>query len=79
MGDEVRDLGQGAAAVESLDPLLQPAILDGDALVLAQMLEPALELEGLEPAARLRGVLEEPPRDGPRRAAARGASPAWCS
>ena len=64
VGQEVGHPGRFGAAVEGAHALLQPPVLDGDALVLAQVVEPALEQERLHPPARVRGVGEELPEEG---------------
>src|ERR1700722_18725775 len=53
-----------ALELEALDLRLQHAVRIGDALVLAQVLEPGLDQEGLDEARRVGGVLEYAPRIG---------------
>src|ERR1700686_850006 len=55
--DHMRHLGL-ARELEALDLRLQHAVRIGDALMLAQVLEPGLDQKGLDEARRVGGVLE---------------------
>jgi hypothetical protein len=56
--DQVGDLRRRAAAMEAVRLLLKAAVGLGDALVLAQMIEPIVQHERLDPPARVLGVGE---------------------
>jgi hypothetical protein len=63
-GNQVRDRGLAPCA-KALNGLLQHAIGIGDALMLAEMLDPGLDHEGLDEAPLLLGrVFEDPPGEG---------------
>jgi len=56
--------GRGARELELPDRLLRQAIGLGDALMLAQMLDPGFDQEGLDEAALLRRILIDAPGIG---------------
>ena len=62
-GNRVRDRGL-APCVKALNGFLQHAIGVGDALMLAEMLDPGLDHEGLDEAPLLGRVFEDPPGEG---------------
>src|SRR5256885_15525876 len=63
-GDEKESARSIPAAVEASGGLEQGAVVGGDALVLAEVLEPGLDDEHLEPAVRVLGVTVDVPADG---------------
>src|SRR4029077_13728523 len=63
-GDQMSDGGRRACDVEPPDPLLDRAITNRRALVLAQVLEPGLDDEAFDVTPLLSWILVDSPRDG---------------
>src|SRR6187455_2378170 len=53
--------GWRAADVKTVDSFLNALVFSGDALMLAQMIEPRINLEDLDVTARYRNILEYTP------------------